>query len=246
MPVINVILGRQSGTNLLQISGSNNNVIGTIGQIGSVDNGVSHQHLKMAVDSKNLEVTITNVNPKNQTRVNGTPILTSKVEDTDTIELGMNSYRLNINSVIELLQKEGLLPRVYSIKHLENVWNHYYKTSKENQIKQGRMNAIFGLGSIFTLGAVLASSYMPKLSDGGMSPLQKGGYCLAVIFGIVTFIVRFKGASSNISQKEELEDYMQKNYVCPKKECNHFLGYQKYKLVLHNGKCPYCGSKYEE
>lgn len=244
MPVINVILGRQSGTNLLQISGSNNNVIGTIGQIGSVDNGVSHQHLKMAVDSKNLEVTISNLNPKNQTRVNGTPILTSKVEDTDTIELGMNSYRLNINSVIELLQKEGLLPRVYSIKHLESVWNHYYDTNKQNQIHQGRMNAIMGVTGAFSMLAIIVS--MIPTESNILSIIRYVCYAIAFISVIVTCIVRFRGASSNLDQKEELEEYMQKNYICPKKDCSHFLGYQKYKLVLHNGKCPYCGSKFEE
>lgn len=245
MPTVNVIIGRQSGTNQLQVSGAANNVIGTIGQIGSVDKGVSRQHLKFSVDAKTLEVTITNVNPENQTRVNGAPILTSKVEVSDTVELGMNSYQLNINSVIELLQREGLLPCEYSIKHLENVWNHYYETNKNNQIKQGRMNAIFGLSSIFTLGSFLAAAFIPK-EGGGLSPMQIGGYCLAIIFAVVTAVVRYRGASQTVKQKEELEDYMQKNYVCPKKDCNHFMGYQKYSLLLQNGKCPYCGSKFKE
>lgn len=245
MPVINVILGRQTGTNLLQVSGANNNVIGVVGQIGSVDNGVSRQHLKFSIDAKTLEVTITNINPNNQTRVNGSEILSSKVDANDKIELGMNSYRLDINSIIALLQNEGLLPKEYSIKHLETVWKHYNETNKNNQIRQGRLNAILGLSSIFTLGSFLAAAFIPR-EDNGLSPIQIGGYCLAMIFAFVTAVVKYRGAPKTIKQKEELEDYMQQNYVCPNSACHHFLGNQKYSLVLQNGKCPYCGSKFVE
>ena len=245
MPVVNVILGRQSGTNQLQVSGANNNVIGTVGSIGSVDNGVSRQHLKFSIDAKTLEVTITNINPNNQTRVNGSEILSSKVDANDKIELGMNSYRLDINSIIALLQKEGLLPKEYSIKYLEPVWKHYYETNKNNQIKQGRMNAIFGLGSIFTLGAFLAAAFIPK-GDNGLSPMQIGGYCLALLFAVVTAVVKYRGASQTVKQKEDLDEYMQQKYICPNSNCHHFLGYQKYSLVLQNGRCPYCGSKFVE
>ena len=244
MPVINVILGRQTGTNLLQVSGANNNVIGVVGQIGSVDNGVSRQHLKFSIDAKTLEVTITNINPNNQTRVNGSEILSSKVDANDKIELGMNSYRLDINSIIALLQNEGLLPKEYSIKHLESVWDYYYVNCRKQVIRQGRMNAIMGATGIFALLAIVISLFPTE--NESFDIIRYVCYGLAVVSVIITCIIRFKGASSCIRYKEELEDYIQQNYVCPNSACQHYLGAQNYSLVLKNGKCPYCGSKFVE
>lgn len=244
MPAISVVLGRQSGTNQLQVS-ANNNVIGTIGQIGSVDNGVSRQHLKFSVDTKSLEITITNLSPLNQTKVNGSAIVTSKISLSDRIELGMNSYLLDQNSVVQLLQREALVPKEYSIKHLEPIWNNYYDTNRAYIIKQGRLNAIFGLGTIFTLGSFLAAAFMPHEGE-GLSPVQIGGYCLAILFAVITAVVRYKGATLSVEKKEALEHYLQSKYICPKKECGHFLGNKNYSILLQDGKCPYCGSKFKE
>ena len=244
MPAVNVIIGRQSGTNQLQVCGANDSVIGTIGQIGSVDNGVSRQHLKFSIDVKTLEVTISNVNPNNQTKVNGTAILSTKVEPNDKIELGMNSFCLDINSVVALLQLEGYLPKEYSIKHLEPVWNYYYETNRQIQIRLGRLNAILGVTGAFSMLAIIISLF--QFNNIYLDVFRYMCYGIALISIIAACIIRFRGALANVKQKEALEEYIQQNYVCPNEQCHRFMGVQKYSLLLQNGKCPYCGSKFVE
>ena len=67
---------------------------------------------------------------------------------------------------------------------------------------------------------------------------------IAAVFAVTFAVIRIKSAANVPLIQKELDEKFQDTYVCP--HCSHFLGNQRYELVLRNGGCPWCKSKFTE
>lgn len=236
------IIGRQEGTRKLQIQGPNG-FIDAIDSVGSVDDCVSRKHLRLDINPLTREMSVTNLNERNHTYVNGVEVLTKKITLEDVVELGERHYRVDMNALWEALPKSAAMgvTEELSIAHLQRVWESYSEKKRKFQVTQGRIRAVQGLTIVFTMGSALGGFL---LSSDESHTLQMCCYGLAVFFAVVLAVVNWRSASGNIKKTELNDEYLREHYICPNKGCGRFLGYSKYKDLLKVGKCPYCGTNF--
>lgn len=238
------IIGRQEGTHKLQIQGPNG-FIDAIGSVGSVDDCVSRKHLRLDINPLTGDMSVTNLNEKNHTFVNGIEVVTKHITLEDDVALGENRYRVDLNAVWNSLPKSpatGVTDEM-SIAHLQIIWETYSEKKRKFQVTQGRIRSVQGLTIVFTMGSALGGFLLN--SDESHS-LQLVCYGLAVFFALVLAVVNWRSASGNIKKTESNDEYLREHYNCPNETCGRFLGYSKYKDLLKAGKCPYCGTKFRD
>ena len=63
---------------------------------------------------------------------------------------------------------------------------------------------------------------------------------------VTLFIIRISAARKGPAKQAKLDEWFQDEYVCPNPQCHHFLGNQRYDLILRNGCCPWCKSTFKE
>ena len=237
-----------------------------IGEMNSVPNSVSRckpaeniAHCKIEVDNSG-NLTVTNLKPQNVTYVNGAEIVSKKVKLNAMLELGKDRYSVSINSILETASKiviiagggngsgnggnntdsKGGNSKYYSIKHLERVWNEYDTERTNEQLAEAKRNNIQKLGGICSSCGIL---FMFVEGMGDFRFVLTG---LSVLIAIVFFIRGMNTSNSLLLKLKELDTEFRKKYICPNKDCKHFIGNIPYDVLRTNKKCPYCGCNYTE
>jgi len=232
-----IIIGRKPETNQLKITiGKQAKVCGTE---NSVPNSVSRTHFSLtAVEGGGF--TLKNLNPANETFVNGVSVESKQVTQQDKIELGASRYVFDWGLIAEVS------PVLIDIRPLHKVWNDYNKERRKIQVQQGRFNAIKSLTGVLTMGAMIAMFFENNKegSSGGFN-IRMVLYVLAIVFNIVAFVITYINASKIPEKTETLDRKFRKRYICPNPKCGHFMGNQPYDILAQGKACPYCRAQFK-
>ncbi len=253
-----ILIGKEPGNGRLLIAVKNGGSIrtGIIGEIGCVPNSVSRckpaediGHCKLTID-QNSVMTLTNLKPQNVTYVNGTEIMIKHITVDSKISLGADKYVINLNTILEVAKKlvgQGLVE--VSIKHLKAVWEKYDSSLLKLQIEQQKKANQQRLQGIISMSGMLLA-ILPSATNWELPEWTQGlrvvFIIIAIGLGFYFFIMGSKVKDSFLWKKRELDQKFIRDYVCPNKECKHFMGTQPYTILSQNKKCPYCGCKYSE
>lgn len=260
-----ILIGKEPGLCRLLVSVDGKTV--AIGSPGSVPNSVSRckvaegvAHAKITVD-KDGEMLLTNMKSENVTYVNGTEIVSKRIQPSSAVELGKDRFRINLAVVIEAARKlvPGKAPepkKVFNIKHLERVWNDYQEELRRinERTRKQQLNArlpmffTMGGGAIsFVLSFVLGDSYKTEIQ------ILSG---VLVVVGVILLVQSFINGKKNnpVEEREKALEKFQDDYVCPNPDDGKFLGNISYKLLKKQFKnpkdqkiyCPYCGCEFIE
>ncbi len=226
----------------------------TLATSGVVPNSVSRckpeensAHCKIEIDSSG-DMIITNLKPLNVTYVDGLEIVSKKINETNSVSLGMDKYILDLSLVInEAVKLVGVTEqtsqsqqaKAFDIAHLEYVWNDFQENKRKIAAKTKRINLIRSGCGIFTMCVVPCCFFFGPVA-----------YVLTAI-GVIGNIYSFVGLKNDNSAKklEDIKEKFEEQYVCPNPNCNKFLGHNvSYKLLKrqYSMHCPYCKSKYIE
>ena len=232
---MDVVIGREPGVAAPRLCIKEGNNTKYLGQPGSVPKTVSRNHCRVESigDGK---YKIINISNQNSVFVNGLECQTKTICKDDLVELGADHYKLNLDVIIKTFAKEE--PKTYSISHLKKVWDDYSQTKIDMQIAEKKMGVFSSIpGSISMISIALTA----------FKNFEKYRVLLvtvAAIFGIVFIVIRLRIAVNGPMKHRELDDSFQDNYICPNPDCHHFLGNKNYKLILRDGRCPFCKSKF--
>ena len=236
---MDIILGRESGVAEPRLCLKTGNTVKYIGLPSSVPKSVSRSHCVLSIDSDN-NLTIKNISDQNALYINGLEYKSKSITESDLIELGPQRYRVDISAILNAF-KGAKSPtgstdvKSYNITSLKKIWDDYTQAKLDIQIRElGAMSAVPGIISMVSIA----------MSVVGGDGFRGFFIILAAIFALVFAVVRFKGAEKAPKHQKELDEKFQDDYICP--HCSHFLGNQRYELVLRNGGCPWCKSKFVE
>ena len=253
-----ILIGREPGQSrlLVAVKANGQTKQGVIGQEGSVPKGVSR--LKLAEGSAHCEIDIDErgtmilkkVNPNNVTYVDGIEVTSKKITEQSQLTLGSCQYPLNVSNVLAAVQKIATpvkpspsggdvppkQPSTVSIRHLKDIWDEYEKAiediQRRNQQKAKQRMLPIIIGSLASILAYFITN--PKVTIA----------ILAISAAI--YLKMYFEKDTSIEDKKAATDKLTDKYVCPAKGCHHFMGYQPYKLLRQNKKCPYCGTLFSE
>lgn len=253
-----IYVGRESGTNRLLVYGKIDGKLKglPVGDSGIVPASVSRAvpeqgkaHLSLKIDQEG-KISVTNLKDTNITMVNGTQVVSKKINHTDNIELGVERFSLPLNIVLGSFKKlignphSGPEPggsaqktetKTFNISHLERVWNKFNDKNIEVAEKQRKINLTrTGLG-IFTMCAVPTIFFLGPI-----------GYVLTGI-GVLGNLYGFWGMKNSETsvERQKRQDEFDDNWICPNPECGRSLQAKNYKMLERNYKsCPHCKSKY--
>ena len=129
-----IIVGRKQDTSQLKVSIGNKEK--AYGSLGSVPKSVSRQHFSLTQESEPGIFILRNLNPANETKVNGVNVEQKRVTTGDDITMGVDNYPFDWDAIAEVA------PRIYDISYLKEVWDSYHQQKMKIQIQQGRFNAM--------------------------------------------------------------------------------------------------------
>ena len=178
-----VIIGRESGSSRLHISGYNLEKF--LGNPGSVPKSVSRQHCKLSVDAQG-NCTIINLKPENCTLVNGVAIESKHITFSDRVELGPEHFRINQKEIIESVTGKEM-PQTFSILPLQRVWDEYNDKKLQFQIKERKSASVQSVVGIISMLSI-ACGFIPGIPLG----LRVVLYLIALVLGIYFFVIRYK------------------------------------------------------
>ena len=269
-----ILIGKEPGQGRLLISVTGKTA--AIGSPNSVPNSVSRckvaegvAHAKITVDN-NGNMILTNMKPQNVTYVNGSEIATKHISPSNSIELGIDRFSINLPLVIETAKKLGNITsnvsggtngqngfagnnnsapakKKFNIKHLEVVYNDYHSKVLERQKNQKKLGILASCSMFFTIGGGAVAAVANKLEMGETA--QEFMWILPVV-GFVVFLIsmymRIKDTSIEDADATNLE--YTKRFVCPNPDCGKFLGNMPYELMKtqYSMQCPYCKSEFVE
>ncbi|MBO7574596.1 MAG: FHA domain-containing protein [Bacteroidales bacterium] len=239
---IDVIIGRESGAAAPRLCIKSGDKSAFLGAPGSVPKSVSRSHCRLQIDGEKM--TISNVSDQNCLFVNGLEYKTKAITKNDLVELGAERYRLDMVAVLALLIKAPSAgrapeqPQTYNISHLKHIWDDYSDRKVKMQQEERTFGTIRSVTGILTPIGLLCA-ILPNLAN-----LRYFFVALTVILGIVFLYIQLGRSKEIPLLQKKMEEDFQDVYVCP--HCKHFLGNQSYKLVLRNGGCPWCKSKFTE
>ncbi len=260
-----ILLGKEPGQGRLLVA-----IVGgktaAIGSPNSVPNSVSRckiaegvAHAKINVD-QNGNLILTNMKPQNVTFVNGTEVVSKRISQNNTVELGKDRFTVSIPLIIETAKKiAGVIPnpgpgpkpeppkKKFNIKHLEAIYNDYHEKVLERQRKQKKLGILASCSMFFTIGGSAFAALANKMGMGETA--QDYLWILPVVGFIVFFIsmyMRIKDTSIEDADATNLE--YTKRFVCPNPDCGKFLGNMPYELMKtqYSMQCPYCKSEFVE
>ena len=231
-----LIIGREAGVPkeqarlAVQVDGKTYHM----GTRGSVPPNVSKQHCKITVRPDNL-MTVEDITDDNFLYINGMDCKRKEnVALTDKIELGPGRYVLEMDAVLKMLAAN----QVYSIKHLEAIYDGFQEEKLDMQVKQGRLNALSALPGVLSMTSIGLAVFIPNA--------RVVMIAIAAVFALVFALIRFIFASKVPLKMREMENRFREQYVCPNTSCNRFLGATPYRELIKNRACPYCKCKYSE
>lgn len=196
------------------------------------DPAVSRKHLKITTlpDGKfKLEDM-----SANGTFVNGIRIKEKVVSGDTIVQLGPNSmYRVS-----DLMPPPPV--KVFSIKHLEQVWEEYERQLET--IQEERQN----------IGKKRMLPMMLSMGSGALAPILAamiGTETLCITLPItaiclILYIVAYNQKDTGFEQQKEAKKKLIQKYVCPNPACQRFVGMQDYAILSQMPACPGCKSKW--
>lgn len=238
---MDIIIGREAGAAAPRLCIKQGEKVLYFGTPGSVPKSVSRSHCRLQKDGEKM--TICNVSDQNSLFVNGLEYKSKIITKTDLIELGPERYRLDLAGVLALFQKgakqqnPGEEAKTYHIAHLKTIWDNYSQGKMDIQIRQGKFNAVSAIPGVLSMVSIALSFVFTD-------NIRIVFISIAAVLAIAFAIVRINNAGKIPLRQKEMDERFQDDYVCP--HCKHFLGNQNYKLVLKNGGCPWCKSKFVE
>lgn len=236
-----LIIGREAGSSAPRLCVKQGERSFFIGTPGSVPKSVSRSHCRVQIDGDKM--VLSNVSDSNAVLVNGLEYKTKNINMTDLIELGPERYRLDLSCVLALFEKDSKQQKdeekakTYHIAHLKTIWENYSEGKMDIQIGQGKMNAVSAIPGVLSMISIALSFVFTDA-------IRIVFITIAAILAFSFAIVRINNAGKIPLKQKEMDERFQDDYVCP--HCKHFLGNQNYKLVLKNGGCPWCKSKFIE
>lgn len=258
-----ILIGREPGQGRLLVAITSGKTA-AIGSPNSVPESVSRckvgegvAHAKIYVD-QNGNLTLTNMRPKNVTYVNGSEIVSKRIAQHNTVELGKDRFPISIPLIVETAKKltevkQGPVvdpeppKQKFNIKHLEAIYNDYHAKVIDRQKKQKNLGILASCSMFFTMGGAALAAVANKLGIGETA--QEYLWILPVVGLIVFFIsmyLRIKDTSIEDADANSIEHT--KRFVCPNPDCRKFLGNIPYELMKtqYSMHCPYCNCEYVE
>ena len=230
-----IVIGREAGVQSPRLCLKFGNTTKFIGAEGSVPKSVSRAHCVVSV-GENESLVINNISGQNSLFINGLECVTKSLSKSDLVELGPERYRLDVPAVLnacKTVKVQG--PMTYNIAALKGVWEDYTKAKLDIQIRERKVGALSAIPGVISMISITLSF---------IEGLRAVFITVAALFALAFALVRIKSAAKVPLLQKELDEKFQDAYVCP--HCSHFLGNQRYELVLRNGVCPWCKSKYSE
>ena len=241
-----IIVGRESGTAEPRLCIKIGNVAKYIGTPGSVPKSVSRSHCVIAIDDNN-SIKVNNVSDQNALYVNGMEYKSKDISESDLVELGPDRYRLDVQAVINAARssasgqqgsKTPPAPKSYNISGLKRIWDEYNQAKLDIQIRERKIGALSTIPGAISMISIPLAAFLEN------NTIRTVCVVIAAISTIAFGAIRVKSATSVPVLQKELDEKFQDNYVCP--HCSHFMGNQRYELILKNGGCPWCKSKFTE
>ena len=245
-----IFIGREPGQNRLMLAININGQHKTVflGQFNSVPNTVSRcqplagsAHCKISIDG-NSRMIVTNLNPANITYVNDCGVQTKPVTLGAQIQLGSDKFPIAVNTIVEAVK--NLFPEVpkeYSIKHLERIYEDYEERMETIQINQQKRSKTSMLPIMISMAIGLLSSLLGQYVNRN----SWFGWLLAVI-PLLFYLRNYTRKDTSIEDRKAATNRLIDSYVCPNPECKHYLGAQPYKVLRQNHTCPYCRCKWTD
>jgi len=232
------IIGREPGTSMPRLCIKCGSQTKYLGQPGSVPKTVSRNHCRIELSSDS-KIKVDNISDQNSVFVNGLECQVKIIDKSDLVELGADHYRLDVEAVLKTITAlDG--PKTYNIAHLKTIWDNYSREKMEIQVNERKNRALNPISGALSMAGILLS-FIPSLSSLRVVFLVIGLSCL------VFFIwLNYKNATAIPEKQKEIDDRFTDDYVCPNQQCRHYLGNKSYKLILKDGYCPWCKSKFIE
>ena len=217
--------------------GSPNSVSGSVSRC-KVAEGVAHA--KIDID-KNGNMILTNMKPQNVTYVNGSEIVSKRIDNNSTVELGKDRFSVSVRIILETAKKI-IEQQTFDISHLRVVWERYEQeidriTLQQQEMGKNRMLPIM-IGSL----------------SGAASPLLAA--CVAVntlyltvpVAALGLYLKYYRKKDTSYEDRKAATDRLTEEYICPNPDCSKFLGNLTYKLMKkqYSMHCPYCKCEYVE
>ena len=229
-----LFIGRESGVENPRLAVEQNGKISYWGKPGSVPKSVSRKHCHVTI-SDDGTIVIEDITSNNFLYVNGLDCKKKGcVTMNDTIELGPDKYRLDLEGIIRGLASQ----QSFSIAHLKKVYDAYQQERMDTQVSQGKLNALSALPGVLSMTSIGLALFLPNA--------RIVMIVIAAVFALAFAIIRFRNAGKLPKQAKKQEESFRDNYVCPNPACGRFLGMTPYKELLKNRTCPYCKSKFTE
>jgi len=226
---MDIIIGRDAINSQLKVSIGNQTK--SFGTVGSVPNSVSREHIKITVDN-NGGMKISNINPANKTFVNGVAVEMKSITTDDEVELGNEHYKLDWKLL------DGIVPNIMDVKHLKNIWENYYSSKNAQQIADRRFNALRSVTGIITMAAIALTMF-----TGAKTLPYIIAYIVAILLTICFTVKAYIDAKRVPVRNMKLTENFEKQYICP--HCHRFLGYTSFTVLMQNGRCNYCKTKFK-
>lgn len=238
-----IIIGREAGVAEPRLCLKIGNTSKYLGNPGSVPKSVSRSHCVLSVDGKN-SLKINNVSGGNVVYVNGIEYMSKDITVMDLVQLGPEKYVLDVASVIKVVSSAPAQPagptnqQSYDITSLKRIWDDYTQAKLDMQIRERKLGALSAIPGVMSMISILLALIK------GLEGLRGLFITIAAVFACSFAIMRVRNASKVPLIQKEMDEKFQDEYICP--HCSHFLGNQRYELILRNGSCPWCKSKYTE
>lgn len=222
-----VLIGRDQGSSRLVMKVNGQPV--WYSQKTDVPSSVSTNHC--TIEQTGNVIRLKSLDLDFDTFVNGQPVQSKTVSQSDKIELGADHYPLDWTAIHQVI------PPVVNIHHLQKVWNDYDEHRMDQQIADRRFNSLRSATGIITMAAIALSMMLGRQSFWYIIL-----YVFAILVSLVLTIKAYRDATAVPQKMQKLSKQFQKDYVCP--HCHRFLGNQSYDLLEQNTCCPYCKTKF--
>ncbi len=232
--MMDLIIGRESGADNPRLAIEQNGKTYYWGKPGSVPKSVSRRHCHI-ISGDDSRLVVEDITTNNFIYINGSDCKKkSGVSITDSIELGPDHYKLDLEGIVKALSSQ----QSFSISSLREVYDSYQKKKYDLQVSQGRLNALSTLPGVLSMTSFGLAVF---IENARIIMLVIAG-----VFALAFAFIRYRNASKIPQQTRKIEDSFRERYVCPNPMCGHFLGGTPYKELLKNRTCPYCKSKFTE
>lgn len=224
-----VILGREQQSRRLNVS--KDGKLQVIGMPNSVPMDVSRLHV-MLCSKGGDKWEIKNLNDRNVTYVNGMAVESKVITESDKIELGESRYAVSWEII------RGPKVEYIDIGSLKQIWE-WYETTQLNLKESERKTQ-----NIRNLSGILSSCGILFMFVNELGYWRIALTAFSIVIAIYFFLRGFSSDASLNVKMNELGKEFRKLYICPK--CGHFMGNEPYDVLIQNGICKHCKSKFKK